>query len=172
MVKPRTLAEVERPDEPIARGSPELGERRLDRERLIELDQAVEDLLRDGSAVDVPDSSGIEGLGILPQRSPVNAVRAGSVAVLSVDRPPGEGQRDDQEQMEGGPRTPPPSRDDYPSLLPRPRCRTLGRFASCPRPPRPPVPPARTRQYPPPPPERSSIPSSLLSSIPGKEPSP
>src|SRR5262249_17711464 len=123
MVKPRTLAEVERPDEPIARGSPELGERRLDRERLIELDQAVEDLLRDGSAVDVPDSSWIEGLGILPQRSPVDAVRAGSLAVLSVDRPPGEGQRDDQEQMEGGPRTPPPSRADYPRPLPRPPCR-------------------------------------------------
>src|SRR5262249_61145637 len=44
------LPEHERPRQAVARGLPELGERGCDGERLVELDQAVEDLLRHRAA--------------------------------------------------------------------------------------------------------------------------
>src|SRR5439155_10246831 len=55
-------------------GGPELGERWHDGQRLIERDEAVEDLLRDRPAVDVGDERGIECGRIVGDRPPVDAV--------------------------------------------------------------------------------------------------
>src|SRR4029450_10444924 len=50
VVKLHALAQRERPHEPVSRRLPEAGERGGDRERLIELDEAVEGLLGHGGA--------------------------------------------------------------------------------------------------------------------------
>ena len=74
VVEVNTLAQGERPREPVARGAPELGERRSDGQRLIERHETVEDLLRDRPAVDVVDERGIERGGIVADRPPVDAL--------------------------------------------------------------------------------------------------
>ena len=45
VVEAHALPEGERPREPVARRLPELGQRRCDHQRVIELHEAVEDLL-------------------------------------------------------------------------------------------------------------------------------
>ena len=65
------LAERERPGEAVTRRLPVLRERGHDGERLIELDEAVEELLRDGAAINVADARGIERDGIGDQRTAI-----------------------------------------------------------------------------------------------------
>jgi hypothetical protein len=67
VVELHSLAELERPREPVPRRAPECGEGRLDREGLIELDEAVEDLLRHRAAIRVGDPCGIESPGPAPE---------------------------------------------------------------------------------------------------------
>ncbi len=83
VVELRALAKLERPREPVPGRAPELGQRRLDGQRLVELHQAVEDLLRHRPAVDVADPSRIERLGVVPQRAPVDGAGARVILLLS-----------------------------------------------------------------------------------------
>jgi len=86
VVELHAFPEFERPCEPVARGPPELRQRRFDDQSLIELDEAIEDLLGDGPAVDVADTGWVEGLGVLPQWAPIYLARGCSVSVLRPHR--------------------------------------------------------------------------------------
>jgi hypothetical protein len=86
VVELHALPEIERPREPIPRGAPELRQRRLDRQRLVELHETVEDLLGDGSAVDVADPSGVERLGVMAERSAVHRAETGALPILGPGR--------------------------------------------------------------------------------------
>jgi hypothetical protein len=68
MVESHALSEREGPREPIARGLPDLREGRGDRQGLVELDEAVEDLLGDRAAVDIADAGRIERRGVIAER--------------------------------------------------------------------------------------------------------
>ena len=74
VVEVDALAQGERPREPVARCAPELRQRRRDGQRLVERDEAVEDLLHDGPAVDVIAERGVERRRIVADRPPVDAV--------------------------------------------------------------------------------------------------
>ncbi len=60
VMEPHALPEREGPGEAVAGGNPELGQRRRDVEGLVELDEAIEDLLGDSKTVHVPDAPGVE----------------------------------------------------------------------------------------------------------------
>lgn len=74
MVEPNTLAQCERPREPIGGRAPDLRERRRDGERLVERDQAVENVLCDRAPVYIGKEDGIEGSRIVADRPPVDAI--------------------------------------------------------------------------------------------------
>ena len=83
VVEPDALPEGECPRQPVARGDPELCERRRDAERLVELDETVEQLLADREAVDVAETGRIQGGRV--------------VGRAAGDRPRPPGERDDPE---------------------------------------------------------------------------
>src|SRR5262249_36680683 len=100
VVELNALPEHERPRQAVARGLPELGERGCDGERLIELDQAIEDLLRHGAAVDVADTRRIEGRRLVPERPPIDAAGRAVVGGADTDRQHADDERDDEKEGE------------------------------------------------------------------------
>src|SRR5438445_552967 len=67
---------------PITRSAPESRERRHDRERGVVLHETVEDLLRDGQAVDVADPSRVESLRVVAQRPSVDRAGSSRIPIL------------------------------------------------------------------------------------------
>ena len=86
VVKLDALPERERPGQPVAGGDPELSECRRDVERLVELDQTVEQLLANREAVDVTLARGIERGRVVGKRPAICAGRLRHPATLAVGR--------------------------------------------------------------------------------------
>jgi len=105
VVEAHALPEGERPREPVARRLPELGERRPDHQRLIELDEPVKDLLGHRAAVDVDDARRVERLGVVAERPAIGPARDDDVlSLLRGDRrglDARERQQEDGEREEG-----------------------------------------------------------------------
>jgi hypothetical protein len=95
-----TLPQGEGPDEPVPGRPPVAGQGRRDRQRLIELDEAVEDLLRHRSPVDVADARGVEGGGVVAERAPVHRRVARLLRVDGARREPG-GEQDGADDKRG-----------------------------------------------------------------------
>ena len=90
MVELHALPERERPREAVARGLPELGERGCYGQRVVELDQAVEDLLRHRATVDVADTRRIERRRLVPERPSVDATIDALIGGAGAERQRGD----------------------------------------------------------------------------------
>src|SRR5262249_49474924 len=103
VVEFHTLPEGEGPGQPVARGHPELGEGRRDAERLVELDQTVEDLLPDRETVDAPQPSGVKRRRIVPEWASIAAARLRGWALLGLGRTRREAQGEPERPEEQAP---------------------------------------------------------------------
>src|SRR5262249_38895389 len=103
------LAKLECPGKPVPGRTPEFGQRRLYCAGLVELPQAVEDLLRPRPAVDVADAGRIERLRIVPERAPVNGTAVRLMLLLGRRQHRAGAQKRAQENAEqnGGQTAPP-----------------------------------------------------------------